>query len=70
MDELRLNGKHAIKINARLIRSFSRKGKTSQLFDCEGDEVWFPSEFVKDNKDGTILVEKWLYDKKVEEGQL
>ena len=70
MDDIRLNGKAAARIAARYIRSFKRKGKISKLFDCEGDEVWFPSEYIKEEVEGTILIEKWLYDKKVNNGEL
>jgi hypothetical protein len=72
MDELRLNGKPAVRINARHIRDYKRAGgKLSKLFDCEGDEVWFPDQCVKIEAGGsTLLVEQWLYNKKVEDGQL
>jgi hypothetical protein len=70
MDNIRLNGKAAVRIAARYIRSFRRKGKVSKLFDCEGDEVWFPSEYIKDEGEGIILIEKWLYDAKVNNGEL
>lgn len=72
MENLRLNDKPAVRINARHIRDYKRAGgKQSRLFDCEGDEVWFPAQCVKiELGDKTILVEKWLYDKKVADGQL
>ena len=66
---IELNGKPAIRILARFIRSYRRKGKLSLLFDCEGDEVWFPNEFVKDEGQ-TILIEEWLYNAKVSKGEL
>jgi hypothetical protein len=69
MENLRVNNKEAIRITARKIRSFKRQGKLSILFDCEGDEVWFPSAHIQ-QEDGTILIEKWLYDAKVKDGQL
>jgi hypothetical protein len=72
MDELRLNGKPAVRINAKHIRDYKGKGgKISKLFDCEGDEVWFPEQYVKiENGGNTLLIEQWLYDKKAEDGQL
>ena len=72
MNELRLNGKPSVRIKARHIRNYKRGGgKLQRLFDCEGDEVWFPDQFIQIEAGGeTILIEQWLYDKKVADGQL
>jgi len=71
MSGLRLNEKPAIRIAARFIRSYKRKGATSLLFNCEGDEVWFPSNHVKsEDAEGTLLIEEWLYNAKVGKGEL
>lgn len=63
--QLRLNGLPAIRIAATKIRDY----KTSVLMDCEGDQVWFPLSRIR-IEDKTILVEEWLYNKKVEAGEL
>lgn len=70
MENLRLNDKPAIRIAARRLRQFKRGGKTSILFDCEGDQVWFPEAYIKEEVGGTLLIEEWLYSRKVEEGSL
>lgn len=70
MENLRLNGKPAIRIAARKLRIFKRAGKTNILFDCEGDQVWLPGAFIKEEANGTILIEEWLYNAKVAEGLL
>lgn len=66
-----LNKKPAVRINARYIARYKRKGKISWLFNCEGKQIWFPAKSVKKEASGTtILVEKWLYEDKVEKGEL
>lgn len=62
--------KNAVLINARKITMYKRKGKISYLFDCEGKEVWFPSENIKIKPDNKLLVERWLYDRKIENKEL
>lgn len=65
-DRLRLNDKPAVKINGKEIRPYNN----STLVNCEGDEVWLPTDRIKINSDGTILIEEWLYNAKVKEGKL
>jgi hypothetical protein len=67
----KLNGKLAVKIKARYLMRFKHKGKVSRLFDCEGKQVWFPAKQVKELASGNeILVDKWLFDEKVKNGEL
>jgi hypothetical protein len=61
---------NAVRINARKITMYKRRGKISYLFDCEGKEVWFPSENIKIEPDNKLLVERWLYERKIENGEL
>ena len=71
MDDLRLNGKPAVKINGLKIREYTNcRGKKNILCDCEGDLIWFPSKHIKLNDDATILMEEWLYNAKVSKGEL
>lgn len=66
MEMMNINGVAAVKINAKVLKIY----QNSILLNCEGDEVWFPTAHIKINKDGTVLIEKWLYDAKVAEGKL
>jgi hypothetical protein len=63
--QLRLNGVPAIRIAAIKIRDYNK----SVLMDCEGDQVWLPLSKIK-IEDKTILIEEWLYNAKVEAGEL
>lgn len=66
MENPRLNNKPAIKIYGSFIRTY----KTSTLVNCEGDEVWFPTNRIELLHNGEMLVEEWLYNAKVKEGKL
>lgn len=68
MTQFVLNDKPAIKLNAIVL--YNGKNNTSIKFDCGGDIVWFSKKCIKLNGDGTILVEEWLYNTKVEDGEL
>lgn len=65
----KLNGKEAVRVPARWLNNFRRKGKRSSLYLINNKEVWLPSQHVQDQND-EILIEKWLYNKKVENGEL
>lgn len=66
MKNIRLNGKPAIKINAKKMWNWGE----STLMNCEGDQVYFPTKCIQINDDGTMLIEEWLYNAKVKEGKL
>jgi hypothetical protein len=67
MSEITLNGKRAVKVNAKHV-TWGASDK-ALLFDIDGDERWVPrsvSKFdVTDSKkqEGTLLIEEWFYKK-------
>lgn len=38
------------------------------LFDCEGKKVWLQNNAIRDNKNGTVDVQVWLFEKKIKNG--
>lgn len=63
---LRLNDKPAVRIAATKIKNVG----FCVLMDCEGDSVLFPDRYVKVEEGGTMLIEEWLYNEKVKDGEL
>jgi hypothetical protein len=57
-----LNGKRAVKVNAKPIMwGASNKAR---LYNIDGDEKWVPRSISKYNeKEGTLIIEEWFYDK-------
>lgn len=55
-----VNGQTATRISAMKLSETSE----ATLWDCEGDEVWLPNSTFRDNKDGTIDVQDWIYKQK------
>lgn len=55
-----VNDKPATRIKAKLIKALDK----AVLWDCEGDEVWLPKTTFRDNKNGTIDVQDWIYNQK------
>ena len=61
MEDLTINGKPAVKINAHKIMST----KEALYLKCEGDEVWMPkSQCEFNNQENTVLVSEWFYNNK------
>ena len=62
-----VNDEPAVRIKAVLIKKLAK----ATLFDCEGDKIWVPNTVhVYEESIGTLLVQEWFYNKKVEEGIL
>jgi hypothetical protein len=60
-----VNGKPAIKIKAKKLTT--NRQKTAALFDCEGDQKWFPLSVISYNsKDETLLIQEWKYKQEFE----
>lgn len=64
---LNCKGLPAVKINAKLVV----RGKKSNLYYCEGDEVWIPNSLCQyDDKNKELLIQEWKYEQMVEDGEL
>ena len=59
-----VNGKPAVRINA-IIKGKTTSGK-AYLVDTEEKKLILPISTVRDNKDGTIDVQEWIYKQKIE----
>lgn len=62
-----LNGCRAVKVNAKPIMWGA--SKKARLYNIDGDEVWVPRSLSKyDEKEGTLLIEEWFYNRLFENG--
>ena len=59
-----VNGKAAIRINGKVKKVLDK----ATLIDCDGDEAWFPNDTYRDNKDGSIDIQEWIYKQKFPNG--
>ena len=67
MENLVVNNQPAVKIKARLIKKYDRFG----FYNCEGDKVSIANSCCEYNdKDKTLLIQEWLYNRLVSEGKL
>lgn len=68
--EILVNNQPAIRISGKVIKVYKDNftKKVSRLCDCDGDKVWFPGSSVRDNEDGTIDIQEWIYYKKFPNG--
>lgn len=68
--DIQVNNKEAIRIKGKVIKVFkdSSTKKVSRLVDCDGDKIWFPGGCVRDNDDGTVDIQEWIYYKKFPNG--
>ena len=60
MSIVNINGKPATRIKGILVEN----NRLASLFDCEGDKIWLPNSTVRDNEDGTIDIQDWIYKQK------
>ncbi len=61
---LNVNGQKAIRIPGKIIKVLDK----ATLIDCDGDQQWSPHNTFRDNRDGTIDIQQWIYDKKFPNG--
>jgi hypothetical protein len=62
MSDVFLHGKRAIKVNAKIVLwGVTSKAK---LYNIDGDERWIPNSLCEfDEKENTLLIEEWFYNK-------
>ena len=65
-----IQGQPAITISGKIIKEFKNRQtmKISVFVDCDGDKEWFPKSAVKDNEDGTVSIQEWIYKIKFPKG--
>lgn len=67
MENLSVNDQPAIKIKAKRIQKMDNTSK----YDCEGDKVWIANSCcIYNEKEHTLLIQEWLYNRMVKEGKL
>ena len=64
---LLINDQPAVRITAFKIK----ETENAVLMNCEGDLVWFGKKYVQvEEAKKTMLIQQWLYDLKVKNGEL
>jgi hypothetical protein len=66
---LNVNGKAATRIDA--VWKMEAKSGLSDLYDCEGDEVWVPKSVCRYDKENEMLdIQDWFLQQLQEEGKI
>ena len=67
MENLVVNDQPAVKIKSKLIRRSEKSG----YYNCEGDKVWIADSCcIYNDKEGTLLIQEWLYKTLENQGKL
>ena len=65
MEELIVNNRPAVRINAEKIRETIN----GVLLNCNGEKKWFPKTAIKyEPEHKTVLIQEWLYKMKFSNG--
>lgn len=60
-----INGLPAIRIDCKI--EVDKKHLQAILIEYCGEKFWLPRSVLRDNKDGTIDIQEWYYNKKMNE---
>ena len=64
MSVVNVNGEAAIRIVGKMIK----QTQAACLINCDGDLVWFPTNTVRVNADGTVDIQEWIFKEKFPNG--